>query len=145
MKIIDAILAREGGYVDHPADKGGPTNYGITQATLAEWRGRPVSVDEVKALNATQAADIYMSRYVKPFERFGASPQLLDLCVDSAVQHGVSRVQGWLHDIPSTDPVVNYRLLLRARIKFYGEIITNNPSQAVFAKGWMNRISEFIV
>lgn len=31
-KIIDGILAVEKGYVDHPADRGGPTNHGITVA-----------------------------------------------------------------------------------------------------------------
>jgi len=30
--LIDALIDREGGYVDHPADKGGPTCFGITQA-----------------------------------------------------------------------------------------------------------------
>ena len=29
-QMIDDILRREGGYVNHPADKGGPTKYGIT-------------------------------------------------------------------------------------------------------------------
>ncbi len=30
--LIDAVLDREGGYSDHPADRGGETNYGITVA-----------------------------------------------------------------------------------------------------------------
>ena len=30
--LIDALIEREGGYVNHPADRGGPTNYGITAA-----------------------------------------------------------------------------------------------------------------
>lgn len=31
--IFNSILGKEGGYVDHPDDKGGPTRWGITQAT----------------------------------------------------------------------------------------------------------------
>jgi lysozyme family protein len=30
--LLDAVIEREGGYVDHPADKGGPTKFGITEA-----------------------------------------------------------------------------------------------------------------
>lgn len=29
-RLIDEIIEREGGYVNHPADRGGPTTYGIT-------------------------------------------------------------------------------------------------------------------
>jgi lysozyme family protein len=28
--LIDGLIDREGGIVDHPADKGGPTCFGIT-------------------------------------------------------------------------------------------------------------------
>jgi len=28
--LIEALIEREDGYVDHPADKGGPTCFGIT-------------------------------------------------------------------------------------------------------------------
>lgn len=38
-EMIDAIIRREGGYVNHPADRGGPTRYGITMATLSEELG----------------------------------------------------------------------------------------------------------
>jgi hypothetical protein len=30
--LIDALIDREGGYVNHSADKGGPTCFGITEA-----------------------------------------------------------------------------------------------------------------
>ena len=39
-RIIDGLIVAEGGYVDHPADRGGPTKYGITRKTLAAWRKR---------------------------------------------------------------------------------------------------------
>lgn len=32
-EIFAAILSREGGYVDHPDDRGGPTHWGITLTT----------------------------------------------------------------------------------------------------------------
>jgi lysozyme family protein len=31
-QLIDNLIAREGGFSDHPADRGGPTNFGITEA-----------------------------------------------------------------------------------------------------------------
>lgn len=144
MNIIDDILRREGGYVNNPADRGGPTKFGITQATLSDWRGHAATEQDVRNLSQEEAVKIYEARYVAPFARFAAHEELMALCVDSAVQHGVGRVQGWLHEIPSSDPNPNYRGLLQRRLKFYGEILTNNPSQATFAKGWMARVAEFV-
>ena len=31
-ELIDELIEREGGYVHHPADRGGPTRFGITEA-----------------------------------------------------------------------------------------------------------------
>lgn len=31
-RLVDALIEREGGYVSHPADRGGPTCFGITEA-----------------------------------------------------------------------------------------------------------------
>ena len=36
--LIDRLLVREGGYVDHAADRGGPTKYGITQANADQMK-----------------------------------------------------------------------------------------------------------
>jgi lysozyme family protein len=92
---FDAALAEtlrhEGGYVDHPLDPGGATNLGITRATLAAWRGRPVAKAEVMALTVAEAGAIYRARYwnVVAGDRL---PPGLDLAVfDFAVNSGPSR------------------------------------------------------
>ena len=58
--IIDNILAIEQGYVDHPDDKGGPTHYGITQAT-ARKNGYHGPMEEMP-LHLARA--IYFKRYI---------------------------------------------------------------------------------
>ena len=62
--MIDDILRREGGYVNHRADRGGPTNYGVTLGTLRRWRGDPtLTAADVKALTREEAREIYRADY----------------------------------------------------------------------------------
>jgi lysozyme family protein len=53
-QLIDALIDREGGYVNHPADKGGPTCFGITEAIARAhgYRGamRELPRDEAVAI-----------------------------------------------------------------------------------------------
>jgi len=62
-EIVELIFDFEGGYVNDPDDKGGPTNMGITLRTLQSWRGRKVSARDVKNLKKIEAREIYKSRY----------------------------------------------------------------------------------
>jgi lysozyme family protein len=64
--IISAVLEREGGYVDHPDDRGGPTNHGITQGTLDDVRSEldEALPEDVADLTRRQARMIYAKRYV---------------------------------------------------------------------------------
>lgn len=65
-QIIDDVLETEGStYTNDPADPGGPTRWGITQRALASWRGHPVSPDDVRALERSEAVDIYRVDYVE--------------------------------------------------------------------------------
>jgi lysozyme family protein len=57
--LIEELIAREGGYVDHPADRGGPTRFGITQA-VARAHGYD---GPMRHLPEGQAAAIYRRRY----------------------------------------------------------------------------------
>ena len=57
--LIDAVIDREGGYVDHPADKGGPTCFGITEA-VARAQGY---AGVMRQLPRSEAASIYRRLY----------------------------------------------------------------------------------
>ena len=56
---VDALIAREGGYVDHPADRGGPTKYGITEQ---EARANGY-IGDMRDLPIETARTIYVERY----------------------------------------------------------------------------------
>ena len=159
-EIIEEILRREGGYVDHPADKGGPTNFGITLKTLSDFEGKAATAEDVKSLDKNKARTIYKALYVDPFA-WVTGPKLRALVIDSAVNHGVNRATKWLQEAlgvkpdgivgPKTERAmliaqsqVVYRVFLRRRIVFYGEIISKDHSQAVFALGWARRVAEFV-
>lgn len=53
------VLAMEGGFSNDPANHGGATNWGITAATLAHWRGRPVTAADVRTIPPGEARAIY--------------------------------------------------------------------------------------
>lgn len=78
----------EGGYVDDPHDRGGPTNYGVTQATLARWRGRPVTVEEVKALGRDEAEAIASANYWNKVQGDRLPPGLDVMVADCAYNSG---------------------------------------------------------
>jgi len=57
--LIDELMEREGGYVNHPADKGGPTRFGITE-TVARAHGY---AGAMASLPREEAAAIYRRLY----------------------------------------------------------------------------------
>ncbi len=57
--LLDGLIEREGGYVDHPADRGGPTHWGISQ-TVARAHGY---AGDMRALPRARAREMYRSLY----------------------------------------------------------------------------------
>ena len=93
--LIDEVIAREGGYSNHPADRGGPTNWGITQA-VARANGY---AGPMQALPRAQAAAIYRRLYWdQPGYGFVAelAPAIAAELFDTAVNMGVGTATGFL-------------------------------------------------
>jgi len=169
-QMIDDVLRAEGGYVNHKADKGGATNLGITQATLSAYLGRQASIYDVKNLTKETARDIYKKNYYLA-PKIDRLPVLIQpLMFDMAVNHGSSKAAKLLQSLligmgyaivadgdigqktcKSADNACNsfgndfVNSLVDTRVKFYHDIVKNNPSQSVFLKGWLNRANSFRV
>lgn len=85
--LIDAVIGREGGYVNHPADRGGPTRWGVTEAVArAEgYRG------DMRTLPRETAVEIYRRLYwLRPgYDRIaGLAPDVAAELFDTAVNMG---------------------------------------------------------
>lgn len=87
--IIDGILRAEGGYVDHRDDRGGATNWGITEAVARAngWSG------PMQGLPRDMAIDIYRRRYVDD-PGFGAVVPLSMAIAAELVDTGVNMGPG---------------------------------------------------
>lgn len=162
-EILTDVLRQEGGFSHYASDHGGPTNYGITQQTLSDWRGRPVTVAEVEALTEAEARAIYRRNYVEGpgFDKV-ADDRLRALLVDYGVHSGPRRAVRALQASvgvttdgvlgPATLAAVNapgaapgiYRLVLQARGAYIADILQREPSQRAFAAGWLRRLMTFV-
>lgn len=169
-EMIDDILRREGGFVNHPADRGGATKYGITQKTLSAYIGRAALVSDVQALSDEVAREIYeRNYYIAP--RIDRLPESIQAFIfDCAVNHGPRRAIKFVQSVcnqagytpllsvdgamgPKTRKAAEWAdremdiyflsALLEERRNFYRLIVDERPSQEVFLAGWMNRVDEF--
>jgi lysozyme family protein len=162
--LIDRLLQREGGYVDHPADRGGPTNFGITQETLSTHRGYDVEASDVAALTVMEAREIYHDLYwIKSnFFSLGLGPIVNEMLFDTAVHSGPGRATRLLQNAigVKADGIIGpvtvecaqrlgpqrvAALFMGERVEYLGRIISKDHSQAAFASGWLSRMREFIV
>lgn len=148
---VGRVLEHEGGYVNHPSDPGGATNYGITQS-VARKHGYD---GDMRHLSKQKAMDIYRADYWDK-SRAGDLPQALafqyfDACVNHGVSRGVRLLQqavgaevdgkigpktieaAWTENTPAG--VMRFN---QARIAFY----TGLKTFSTFGKGWMNRIAK---
>lgn len=137
---LNFVLAREGGYVNDPDDRGGATNKGITQNTYNSWlksHGKPSK--DVKNITDTEVKEIYYKNYWLAAGCDKMTSKFAVVCFDTAVNMGVSRVDEFLKAAKWID--LNEFYL--ARIRKYNEF-AKNQTQRKFLNGWLNRVFALI-
>lgn len=149
-------LKFEGGWANHPNDPGGATMKGITHRTYADYLGRTVSHDELRAIPDDHLAEIYRRRYWDAC-RCSELPDGLDLAVfDTAVNTGPAQAARLLQRIVGVpaDGVIGLKSIaavndyvgthgLHALIEAYTEARQNFyrllPTYVHFGEGWRKR------
>ena len=150
---LPVVLSHEGGFVQHPQDPGGATKFGITRETLARFRQKPVSVEDVRSLTTAEAAAIYRRLYWDPI-RADELPAGVDLAVfDFAVNSGPSRavralqsalgvlIDGVVGPVTlaaarAADAARLIRRLTRDRLRFLSRLAI----WPIFGRGWRRRV-----
>lgn len=166
---IDIILNHEGGFVNHPADKGGPTKFGVTQKTYSAYLGRPASLQEVKDMDVETAREIFEINYLTGPRIHLIPNPLMTMVLDMSINHGPRNALKMVQRVvnaagfgpitvdgrlgPKTRAALNATIsamgnmfqnaLVEERIRYYHQKVIEDPTQEVFLKGWTNRANSF--
>jgi len=147
---FDRLIDHEGGYVNHPDDPGGETNWGITLRTAREagYTG------SMRDLTREQAREIYRTAYWRRARCDELDGAIAFQVFDAAVNHGIGnairflqRAAGVADDgvigpltmaavrsMSVTDVLARFNA---ARLTFY----TGLSTWPTFGKGWARRIA----
>ncbi|HHB82048.1 MAG TPA: hypothetical protein ENK61_01120 [Devosia sp.] len=160
---LTQVLRHEGGYVDHPRDPGGATNFGITRKTLAGWRHiNPwfkLKKSEVRTLKKPEVAAIYRALY---WDRCrgallanGLDHALFDYAVNSGPSRAIRHLQGLvgaktdgvlgaltLKAIQRKTNAIGIRGLINALCDRRLGFLRRLSTYSTFGRGWRNRVEE---
>ena len=150
------LLAHEGGYTNHPADPGGPTNFGITIYDYRKYVKPGAGAADVKAMKLDEAKAIYRAKYWDA-QRCDELPAGVDDAVfDYGVNSGIGRSGKVLRRclrLPDNSSVVTDAVIASARAAdakaLIGSIceerlrfLQSLKTWGVFGKGWGRRVAE---
>ena len=160
-KLVPIIKRWEGGYSNHPMDKGGPTMQGITLNTFRKYYGANKTAEDLKKITDTQWYHIFKSGYWDKMRGdYILSQSIANLVVDWAWGSGpvtaARKLQRYLKvavdgkigpmtlaALNSRDKRTTFEDLWKLRKEHYEAIVRANPSQRVFLRGWLNRLNSF--
>lgn len=155
------VLEREGGYCNRKADKGGPTNKGVTLTTYRSVFGQNKTIEDLKRITDAEWEYIFKKFYwdkckADYIQDKSVAFILVDWGYNSGVKTAVTHLQRivkttadgimgkqTLQAVNTRSPLPLFGALKQDRIAFYRAIVAKNPSQKVFLKGWLNRVNHF--
>ena len=142
---FDRLIGHEGGYVNHPNDPGGETNWGISR--------RSYPTTNIRSLTREDAKAIYRRDFWAPL---GDAPdavkfQAFDFAVNSGISTAIRKLQAaigvaddghWgpisaakLASLDQNDVLMKYIAL---RLRFMASL----SAWSTFGRGWANRIAQ---
>ena len=134
-EIIEVVLEHEGGYVDDPDDRGGATNWGVTQAVYENFVGYKCDKEEIKNMDEETAKEIYHEKFWKPSRADKLPAEVRETYFDMVVNHGqggaVKILKNWELQVERSGYYWN--------LVFKGSKYTQRTSQVKFIRGWIRR------
>lgn len=158
---VEKVIQLEGGYVDHPADAGGPTKYGITER-LARKYGYE---GDMRDLSISEAKEIYRVAFWEKYDlneidHSGLAGRIFSFGINAGMKRVIRKLQEGYNLLtnssisedgligPETLKAINsfskpdrlLDVLKSLQAEYYLDIVRNNSSQHVFLAGWLNRV-----
>jgi lysozyme family protein len=161
-RILLQVLKFEGGYVNHPADKGGATNKGVTQKTYNSFRSRSkLPRMDVKYITQEEVEQIYYEFWRgASCDKINESHPLtaaahFDFAINSGPKQAAKVLQRCCKAKPvdgiigritlgavfACDDFTLSNSILDARQKFFQSLVDRNETQRVFLRGWTRRVT----
>ena len=165
-EIIAIVLKHEGGYVDDPDDRGGATNWGVTQKVYENFVGYECDKEEIKNMPVEVAEEIYKKNFWDPSRAEKLPEEVREVYFDMVVNHGQRNAVRILQQacnnkrkpsnyidvdgligpgtIGASKSLKEWELMVE-RSGFYWNLVfdgakyTNRTSQVKFIRGWIRR------
>lgn len=140
------LIGHEGGYVDHPADPGGATNFGISQRSYPKEDIRGMTLERAKFLYRRDFWDAAGCDALPAKVRFS----LFDMAVNSGVKRAVMTLQAAVNadqdGIIGKQTIMLIEIMPEAKLiaRFNGHrlrFMSALPNWPAFGRGWANRIA----
>lgn len=135
-----AVTAKwEGGWSDHPADPGGKTMYGITEAVYHAWlKSQGKAKRSVRYITKAEAKKIFRANYWDAVNAERLAPGVDLATYDAAVNSGPGRAKQWLMASIGGPDEQTVKNICKKRLSFVQGLST----WKTFGKGWLNRITD---
>lgn len=168
-KVINNTINIEGGFSNHPNDKGGATKFGITLALYQKLVNPSATALDLQGLSANDARQIYKAQFFYKNKIEQLPEGIWDIMFDMTVNHGPKNAFSIMQmamrrlgqkvgldgangpeTIGAATTLANQSInalrmaLMAERVGFYSAIIQRKPDQKVFAAGWLNRSVYFL-